>query len=157
MYKMQTANLHTLSTLRRLFLTKSQKFPCRSDVGLEPLWYRYQYRRQNHVFFGTQNGRSEDCEHRHHGVIVHPDSIAGKILPGNVVLRTTRSGIQKLRSTELEYGHYWMIKDLKQTGEKPILANQSLIDERSAKIFPTVKGATSLSGNSVDFPGAKLF
>jgi ATPase complex subunit ATP10 len=52
----------------------------------------------------------------------------------------------------MEYGNFWMIKDLKQTGEKPILANKSLIDEQDAKLFPTVTGAMSLSGKSVDFP-----
>jgi mitochondrial ATPase complex subunit ATP10 len=96
--------------------------------------------------------RHKDCAHRHTGIIVHPESIAGKILPGNVVLRTTRAGIQKLRVTELEFGNYWMLKDLKRTGEKPVLANESLIDEKTAKRFPEVKGARSLSGDLVDFP-----
>jgi mitochondrial ATPase complex subunit ATP10 len=97
--------------------------------------------------------KNSDYDHRHNGVIVHPESIAGKILPGNVVLRTTRQGLQKLRITEMEYGNFWMIKDLKQTGEKPILANETLIDEHDAKLFPEIKGARNLSGVSVNFPG----
>jgi mitochondrial ATPase complex subunit ATP10 len=145
---------HTFDILRHEFSTKCQRFPNRTVFGLQPPWHRCWYHHQNYLLFSTlhENEKRKDYEHRHHGVIVHPESIAGMILPGNVVRRTTRNGLEKLRITEMEYGNFWMIKDLKKTGEKPILANESLIDERQAKLFPTVKGAMSLSGTSVDFP-----
>jgi mitochondrial ATPase complex subunit ATP10 len=122
--------------------------------GLTTTNYQHQFHHKNRQISYTKGDaeRDKDHVHRHHGVIVHPESIAGKILPGNVVLRTTRDGLQKLRITEMEYGNFWMIKDLRQTGEKPILSNESLIDERDAKLFPIIKGAMSLSGVSVDFP-----
>ena len=145
---------HTSDILRHEFSMKCRTSPYRIVLGRQPHWYQCWYRCPNSLFFSTlhENEKSKDYEHRHHGVIVHPESIAGIILPGNVVRRTTRTGLEKLRITEMEYGNFWMIKDLKQTGEKPILANESLIDERDAKLFPTVKGAMSLSGTSVDFP-----
>jgi mitochondrial ATPase complex subunit ATP10 len=93
-----------------------------------------------------------DCRHRHKGILVHPESIAGKILPGNVVPRTTRAGVTKLRTTELEFGNFWMLKDLKKTGEKPLLANPELIEEATAQVFPTMTGVRSLSGQVVNFP-----
>jgi mitochondrial ATPase complex subunit ATP10 len=139
--------------LHRMFTTLPKKLlrqqlpylsPCKSiQISLCP---RYRF------FSNDRHGPESDYEHRHNGVIVHPESIAGKILPGNVVLRTTRHGLQKLRITEMEYGNFWMIKDLRQTGEKPILANETLIDVYDAKLFPEIKGAVSLAGLSVDFP-----
>ena len=145
---------HTSDIMRHEFSTKCRRMPngSRSIFGRRPPQCEFSI--QNFNFFSTlhENERSKDYEHRHHGVIVHPESIAGMILPGNVVRRTTRNGLEKLRITEMEYGNFWMIKDLKQTGEKPILANESLIDERDAKLFPTLKGAISLSDKSVDFP-----
>jgi mitochondrial ATPase complex subunit ATP10 len=93
-----------------------------------------------------------DCRHRHKGILMHPESISAKILPGNVVPRVTRSGATKLRITELEYGNFWMLKDLKRTGEKPVLANPELIEEASAQVFPTISGVRSLSGQVVTFP-----
>jgi mitochondrial ATPase complex subunit ATP10 len=149
---MQTIIRHTSAIVQHEYSMKCRRLPHLSVLERKQPWC--QYHLQNHSFFSTQheNEQSKDYQHRHHGVIVHPKSIAGKILPGNVVLRTTRKGVQKLRPTEFEYGNYWMIKDLKLTGEKPVLANESLIDERDAKLFPTLKGPMSLSGNTVDFP-----
>ena len=144
---MLTLIRHTSAIVRHEYATKYQRFPHRSLP-----WCQHHH--QNHSLFSTlhESERSKDYQHRHHGVIVHPESIAGKILPGNVVIRTNRNGLHKLRATEMEYGNFWMIKDLKQTGEKPILANESLIDELDAKLFPTLQGPMSLSGTTVDFP-----
>ena len=52
----------------------------------------------------------EQFEHRHSGICMNPDSISKGILPGNVVMRTLRSGKQKPRYTELVYGYFWMLK-----------------------------------------------
>ena len=38
----------------------------------------------------------------------------------------------------MEYGYFWMLRDLRQTAEKPILSNVTLIPEQQAKLFPTV-------------------
>jgi mitochondrial ATPase complex subunit ATP10 len=96
----------------------------------------------------------KEQQHRHTGIQVHPDSIGNRILPGNIVLRTTSSGHVQKRYTELAFGYFWMIKDLKKTGEKPILSNERLIEENVAKVFPSLTGGSvqSLSGETVHFP-----
>jgi hypothetical protein len=93
----------------------------------------------------------EIARHRHHGIIMHPDSISHLILPpGNVVRRTTRRGKIQNQYIELEYGYFWMIKDLKRSHEKPIVSNETLIPTRLAKPFPLLPGCKSLTGEKVD-------
>lgn len=97
--------------------------------------------------------------HRHAGIQLHPNSIGCKILPGNKVNRTTRSGHVQTRYTELVHGYFWMLKDLRNTDEKPILSNTAaLIDEKVAQVFPVLPGVShSLSGQRVgDFPAHLL-
>lgn len=79
-------------------------------------------------------------------------------MPGNLVQRTTRSGHVQTRTTELVYGYFWMLKDLRKTAEKPILSNENLIDESVAKVFPTLTTVKSLSdGASIDLPAHCLY
>jgi hypothetical protein len=93
----------------------------------------------------------EIARHRHHGILMHPDSISHLILPpGNVVRRTTRRGKVQNQYIELEYGYFWMIKDLKRSHEKPIVSNETLIPTRLAKPFPLLPGCKSLTGEKVD-------
>jgi ATPase complex subunit ATP10 len=83
-------------------------------------------------------------QHRHHGILVHPDSISNLILPGNQVYRKKSDGTIKKRYTEWVYGYFWMLKDLNRSAEKPIVTNRQLIDESMAKVFPPLHGLTSL-------------
>jgi hypothetical protein len=93
----------------------------------------------------------EIARHRHHGIIMHPDSISHLILPpGNVVRRTTRRGTLQNQYVDLEYGHFWMLKDLQRSQEKPILSNETLIPQRMAKPFPILTKCKSLTGENVD-------
>lgn len=73
-------------------------------------------------------------------------------MPGNFVIKTTRNGAEKKRYTELVYGYFWMIKDLRKCDEKPILSNTELIPSSSAKPFPPLEGLKSLSGDKVNLP-----
>lgn len=97
-------------------------------------------------------GPTSDEEKRHTGIRMHPDSISKDILPGNMVLRKSRSGVEKKRYTELFYGYFWMIKDLKRSNEKPVLSNDKLIPASVAKPFPDLSGLKSLAGDEVDIP-----
>jgi ATPase complex subunit ATP10 len=95
---------------------------------------------------------SDGDAHRHTGIRMHPDSISKSILPGNMTIRKNRSGDEKKRYTELVYGYFWMIKDLRKTDDKPVLSNDKLIPESIAKPFPALTGLKSLSGEKVDIP-----
>jgi mitochondrial ATPase complex subunit ATP10 len=90
--------------------------------------------------------------HRHGGIRMHPDSISRKVLPpGNMVWQRSkpRKGrVRKQKYLELEYGYFWNIRDLKNTNEKPILSNETLIPEKDSKVFPKLEGLKSLASPS---------
>ena len=94
----------------------------------------------------------EAYERRHYGIQLHPDSISKNILPGNFVMRESKSGKIQRRYTELVYGYFWMIKDLTKSDDKPIQSNTTLIPEPQAKVFPDLFDLTSLAGEQVDLP-----
>jgi ATPase complex subunit ATP10 len=112
---------------------------------------------------------------------MHPESVGNLIMPGNVVLKTVRSivwllgrlpiqectshnadvlfydrqtlaGKTKWQPTELEYGHFWMLRDLRQAEEKPILSNAELIPEKEARVFPPLSGLQCLDKTHPDTP-----
>lgn len=91
---------------------------------------------------------------RHTGIQMHPDSISRTILPGNFVKKTNRrSGVTRKRYTELVHGYFWMLRDLQQSDEKPVLSNTELIPEAGAKVFPALPNLRRLDSNeSVDLP-----
>lgn len=131
---------------------------------IRPLACGVRYR----TLVGYGSSRSKDkldfdnqtpSNHRHSGIVVHPDSIGAQILPGGAMVnRTTRSGQVQTRYTELVHGYFWMLKDLKKTEEKPTLANTTaLIPENEAKVFPMLSALQSLStGDRVDLPAFAL-
>jgi mitochondrial ATPase complex subunit ATP10 len=85
-----------------------------------------------------------------------------------MVSRTTRDGRVQTRYTELVHGYFWMLKDLRRTQEKPVLANtDALIPSSLAQILPdlprvqpllldTTTNAATHSGGTVDFPAHLL-
>jgi mitochondrial ATPase complex subunit ATP10 len=85
---------------------------------------------------------------------MHPDSISRTILPGNFVKKTNRrSGVTRKRYTELVHGYFWMLRDLQQSDEKPVLSNAELIPEADAKVFPALPNLRRLDSNeTVDLP-----
>jgi ATPase complex subunit ATP10 len=84
---------------------------------------------------------------------MHPDSISATILPGgtHVEHRSIR-GAPRKRYTELAYGYFWMLKDLRTCEDKPLLTSPSLIPESRARPFPNLCNLKSLSGETVDVP-----
>ena len=87
------------------------------------------------------------------GVVVNPESVGNKILPGNLVYKKYKwSGNTRKVPMELDHGYFWMIGDLKRTENKPTLSNDTLIPEGDAQHFPVLTGLQSLSGNVLDLP-----
>jgi ATPase complex subunit ATP10 len=89
------------------------------------------------------------------GIEVNPDSTGYGVLPGNLIYKTYNwSGNTRKVPLELAHGYFWMIKDLKQTDQKPTLSNETLIPQNEARVFPTLEGLTTLDDlhTSVDLP-----
>jgi len=122
----------------------STRLPCYRLVSLHSVYPLSAFYHVRH--FSTD---SNDTQHRHEGIQMHPDSISSTILPGNYVMYT-RKGETRKRTTELTHGYFWNIKDLKRCNNKPILS--SAIPESMAKPFPTLWNCKSLSGTVVDLP-----
>lgn len=98
-----------------------------------------------------ENNNNNSSSHRHGGIQMHPDSISGQILPGGThVERNTIRGGTSRKYVEMAYGYFWMLKDMRQSDEKPI--QSSVIAEDHAKVFPNLHGLTSLAGTTVDLP-----
>jgi hypothetical protein len=137
-------------SLQLLLISPTANRTLLSRCGGTPQPQRQQDKRFLHNNLSDQQ-EEEIARHRHHGILMHPDSISNLILPpGNVVRRTTRRGKVQNQYIELEYGYFWMIKDLKRSDEKPILSNDTLIPSRLAKPFPLLPGCKSLTGEKVD-------
>lgn len=98
--------------------------------------------------------RLEDANpERVHGIRVNPDSIASGVLPGNLVYKFYKwTGNTRKVPLELAHGYFWMLNDLKATGGKPTLPNESLISEDEAQTFPMLTGLSSLSKETTDLP-----
>lgn len=80
------------------------------------------------------------------GIHVNPDSLGSKVLPGNLVYKTYKlSGNTRKVPLELVHGYFWMLNDLKATGQKPTLSNETLISENDAQVFPILQGACTLA------------
>lgn len=100
----------------------------------------------NNVCRAINFRRSISSTTRHSGLHLHPESISQHILPGNQVERTTRKGLKTLRYTELVYGYFWMLRDLRQSDNRPLLPTTIPTDQ--AKVFPHLPGLQSLSKNN---------
>lgn len=68
---------------------------------------------------------------------MNPGSFGNKILPGNKVIKVVRDEERQILA-ERAFGNFWMMSDLKKTDNKPILTNDTLIDEADAQVFPTL-------------------
>ena len=71
----------------------------------------------------------------------------------------TLAGKERWQPVQLEYGYFWMLRDLRQSEEQPIVANSTLIDETQAKLFPTLTGlqcldetSSSSNNSSIEIP-----
>lgn len=96
----------------------------------------------------------EKENHRIQDIRVHPKSIGSEIKPGNLVdkyyekTRNTRT-----LPTELAKGYFWMIGDLKETGNKPTLTSPELIPAETAQYFPSLLAhVKTLAGERVELP-----
>jgi mitochondrial ATPase complex subunit ATP10 len=98
------------------------------------------------VFFSTKNDRIQD-------ILMNPEGHSARILPGGkYVERQVRNERRKVL-VERAYGNFWMMTDLKKTGNKPVLSNEHLISEKMAQDFPSLSYWTTVNdGTEVHVP-----
>lgn len=89
--------------------------------------------------FSTE-GRIQD-------IIMNPNSLGNKILPGNVVIKNVRDE-ERTIVAERALGNFWMMGDLKRTDAKPILTNTLLIPDEQAQVFPSLGEWVTLEEDS---------
>ncbi|CAJ1942694.1 unnamed protein product [Cylindrotheca closterium] len=84
---------------------------------------------------------------------VNPEGIGSQILPGNLVYKKYRfSGNTRKVPLELVHGYFWMMWDLRRTGHKTTLSNETLIPAEQAQLFPVLQGVQSLNDTKTDLP-----
>lgn len=86
------------------------------------------------------NDNDAFVQRRHNGILMDPEGHSARILPGGqyIMKRNEATGEEKKVLIERYYGHFWMIKDLRLTNNKPIMANTSLIPPHQAKAIPSL-------------------
>uniref|UniRef100_A0A7S1BRD1 Mitochondrial ATPase complex subunit ATP10 n=1 Tax=Corethron hystrix TaxID=216773 RepID=A0A7S1BRD1_9STRA len=78
-------------------------------------------------------------------IIVNPNSRVSEIMPGGMIMKENL-GVMKEKRVDLEYGHFWMMKDIRDCNSKPLLSNPQLISSSEALPFPSLYNCTTLSG-----------
>lgn len=77
--------------------------------------------------------------------------ISHTIRPGNMVEKVLKNGEKRIVHN-ISLGRFWMLKDLRETENKPIISNNAIISVQSAEMLPLLKGLKSLNGAVVDLP-----
>lgn len=86
---------------------------------------------------------------RNSSIIMNPSSVGAQILPGGkyVYKNDTTTGTNKRKvRVDSQNGHFWMLRDLRETGDKPILSSTSLIPADRAQLLPPLQGFEDLTG-----------
>lgn len=98
--------------------------------------------------------RFEDANpERIRDIQINPDGVSSQILPGNLVYKKYKfSGNTRKVPLELVHGYFWMMRDLRRTGHKTTLSNETLIPADRAQLFPLLRGAKSLNNAEADLP-----
>ena len=80
--------------------------------------------------------------------------VSGLVLPGGKIERVhEKTGEKTLVDVDQAFGYFWQIGDLRKNGGKPVVANDALIPESEAQLFPRLDGLMSLSGeNNISLP-----
>jgi mitochondrial ATPase complex subunit ATP10 len=107
------------------------------------------------ILESDQNFNTTNTPHSLYRQVIrmHPQSIGQHIVsPGNMVWKyNPRTKQSKLRYTELVYGYFWPLKELRLCNDKLILTTQSdldkppLIPAHLAPIFPSLQQTQSLA------------
>uniref|UniRef100_A0A7S1ZNM4 Uncharacterized protein n=2 Tax=Ditylum brightwellii TaxID=49249 RepID=A0A7S1ZNM4_9STRA len=87
------------------------------------------------------------------GISMNPKGLSHMILPGYVIEKTNKKTSEtSLVNVDRALGFFWMMKDLNESNNKPIVTNSTLIPADEAQIFPSLNGCTTLSDEVVDLP-----
>jgi ATPase complex subunit ATP10 len=100
--------------------------------------------------FGLANDDDAFLQRRHNGILMDPAGYSARILPGgqSIIKVNKATGEEKKVLVERFYGHFWMIKDLRLTNNKPIMPNTSLIPPHRAKVIPSLPDLCTLVQDS---------
>lgn len=106
-----------------------------------------------HIIHASRNFffTSPEAQKVNKSIVMNPKGISHTLLPGNMALKTDKKGKTRIVNN-IALGSFWMVKDLRDTDNKPILSNEALIPVRDAEMLPSLKGLKSLSGTEVNIP-----
>lgn len=106
-----------------------------------PSIIRYLSQQIDHHGDGIDTFTKSEIDKRHKGIIMNSKSISQYILPGDQMVKTNqKTGEKKMVAIGRSAGYFWFIKDLKDTDNKPVLANEDLIPVEDAQVFPSLNG-----------------
>lgn len=104
-------------------------------------------------FTSSSDDVVETPDKRIHDIRMNPKSISSQILPGDYIFKKDeRTGKERKVLVDRAYGYFWMMKDLGDSDNKPILANESLIPAELAQEFPPLSNLENLLGEKVGLP-----
>eukprot|EP00550_Attheya_septentrionalis_P004148 CAMPEP_0198300594 /NCGR_PEP_ID=MMETSP1449-20131203/48797_1 /TAXON_ID=420275 /ORGANISM="Attheya septentrionalis, Strain CCMP2084" /LENGTH=258 /DNA_ID=CAMNT_0044002469 /DNA_START=344 /DNA_END=1120 /DNA_ORIENTATION=+ len=84
---------------------------------------------------------------------MNPNGYSKLIEPGDFIIKKDRrTGEDRKVFADRSLGFFWMIKDLKDSKNKPILSNETAIPAQDAKLFPSLNDVSTLTGEKVDTP-----
>lgn len=110
------------------------------------------------AYDGIDSYTRKEMEKRHKGIIMNPLGLAKEILPNNYVVKTNqKTGAKKMIAVERSLGYFWYVKDLKDTNNKAVIANEELISIEDAQVFPPLNelkdsSLQTLNGEVVSLP-----
>lgn len=94
-----------------------------------------------------------DLKKRNKSIRINPNGLSKYILPNDMVYKIINKETGAMKKVhQIAIGSFWMVKDLRETGKKPILSNTSIIPVMDAEMFPTLNGLASLGGTNVNLP-----
>eukprot|EP00586_Coscinodiscus_wailesii_P011185 CAMPEP_0172498086 /NCGR_PEP_ID=MMETSP1066-20121228/109130_1 /TAXON_ID=671091 /ORGANISM="Coscinodiscus wailesii, Strain CCMP2513" /LENGTH=289 /DNA_ID=CAMNT_0013271213 /DNA_START=131 /DNA_END=997 /DNA_ORIENTATION=- len=148
-----TSPHYTRELIHRHFTTTNTTTTRRRRIDYSPIHSQRQDSFSTAPSSSSDNDDDEDYPERNASIRMNPKSISRDILPGNLTYKIDlRTEERRLVHVDRAHGHFWMLKELRDTNDKPILANDSLIPAESAQLIPPLRDLTRLTGQTVHFP-----
>ena len=111
---------------------------------LSNVWIRWE---NNVRFFVSTTASGEPLNEVNPTIKVSDLGVSGSILPGGKIEKVHDKTREKtIVDVDQAFGYFWEIGDLRKNGGKPVVANEALIPESEAQLFPKLDGLMTLSG-----------
>jgi len=95
----------------------------------------------NAIGDGIDSFTRKEMQKRNEGIVMNANGLSSQVLPGDFIVKTNpRTGDKKMVQIERSMGYFWDLKDLRDTGEKPVISNTELIPIEKAQVFPLLDG-----------------